>query len=123
VPHAGQCGRVVVEDDVLIADVIEKALDRASGPSVTTGGRASSLIYRGVILDPMHSALVHRAFDSTVDATTSPRLLMSCSTVSERLGHASVAFTLDVYAHTNAGPTGRRCRAGSGARRRAVTNP
>jgi hypothetical protein len=29
----------------------------------------------------MHSAFVHGAFSSTVDATTSPRTLTSCSTI------------------------------------------
>jgi len=38
-------------------------------------------LQRGVIRDPMHSVRVHGAFSSTVDATTSPRVLTSCSRV------------------------------------------
>jgi hypothetical protein len=42
--------------------------------------------YLGAILDPMHSARVHGAFSSTVEATTSPRVLSSCSTVTTMVG-------------------------------------
>ena len=46
-------------------------------PSLQHRSRSRTDPQRGVIFDPMHSALVHRSFDSTVDAKRSPRRLGS----------------------------------------------
>ena len=72
-------GRLLLESDLQMSEPGDAGGRR--GPWPPGGGASRHFVQRGGIFEPMHSARVHGAFSSTVDATTSPRWLMSCSTV------------------------------------------